>query len=70
MIHQPISDLPYIHALRPGRCIVQIAPAFDPLVLANTARVILWDDGEVTALRTDGQSRLLTEEEKAGVLGA
>ena len=66
----PVSDLPYIHALRPGRCIVQMGPCFDPIALANTARLILWDDGEVTALRTDGESRLLTEAEKAGVLAA
>lgn len=66
----PVSDLPFLFALRPGRCIVQVAPCFDPLALTNTARLILWDDDQVTALRTDGESRLLTEEERAGVLGA
>ena len=66
-----IHDLVKLQALRPECEIVQVAPCIDHGKESKPVNgwLILWDDDEVTALRTDGQSRLLTEEEKAGVLG-
>lgn len=66
------QDLVKLQALRPEHRIVQVAPCVDQGKESRPVNgwLILWDDGEVTALRTDGQSRLLTAEEKAGVLGS
>ena len=67
-----MQDLVKLQALRPECGIVQVAPCVDQGKESRPVNgwLILWDDGEVTALRTDGQSRLLTAEEKAGVLGS
>lgn len=61
-----------LQALRPERGIIEVATCIDQSKETKPVNgwLILWDDDQVTALRTDGESRLLTEEERAGVLGA
>ena len=65
-------NLAKLQTLRPKRGIIEVATCIDQNKEAKPVNgwLILWDDGQVTALRTDGESRLLTEEERAGVLGA